>query len=382
MKKLFSIIALLTLSVGLWAENSVFTYTATKKLTDVFTYYGTVISHDWDETTGNGTVTYDGEVTYISFNEMNFGGFHECSELQSITLPGVTSIGGAAIWGCEHLQAITLPDVTYIGGAAFEGCVELQSVNMPKIVNIDAGAFDFCGSLQSITFPATLETIGKMAFYGSGLQTIICEATTPPTCGEECFPSANIVVYVPAGSVDAYKAADGWKDIDNITGSAPITVDYKAAAIAEIEFAIVGVTDTDILGVANTAETQIDEAATEEVVISIKTFALTKINALVLIQTTRQGIQNTEINEMIDGAFNDILRGGPNATPGIEEIKNQILTIIQSFQIGKEEGLAEVAEALGTMGEECTDCHAVEVTKGDKTITLYAPDKVKYIKVE
>ncbi|MCQ2324275.1 MAG: hypothetical protein MJZ53_05435 [Paludibacteraceae bacterium] len=153
--------------------------------------------------------------------------------------------------------------------------------------------------------------------------------------------------------------------------------DAKAAAIEEIEFAIVGVTDTDILGVANTAETQIGEAATEEVVTSIKTFALTKINALVLIQTARQGIQNEEINKWIDAAFNDILRGGPDATPGIDEIREKIMTVITSVQIGKEEGQAEV---LGAMAEPCTGCTAVEVSDGTTTVTLYNATNVGYIK--
>lgn len=39
------------------------------------------------------------------------------------------------------------------------------------------------------------------------------------------------------------------------------------------------------------------------------------------------------------------------------------------------------AEALGEMGTPPqTGCAAVEVTKGDKTVTLYAPEKVKIIK--
>ncbi|MCQ2342871.1 MAG: hypothetical protein MJZ75_05215 [Paludibacteraceae bacterium] len=153
--------------------------------------------------------------------------------------------------------------------------------------------------------------------------------------------------------------------------------ELKAAAIEEIEFAIVGVTDTDILAIANKAKEDINAAATEEVVNSINAFALTKINALALIQTTRQGIQNTEINKMIDGAFNDILRGGPDAKPGIEEILEQIMTIINSVQIGKEEGQVE---ALGTMGTPCTGCTAVEVTDGTTTVTLYKPTNVGYIK--
>ncbi len=153
--------------------------------------------------------------------------------------------------------------------------------------------------------------------------------------------------------------------------------DAKAAANEEIELAIVGVTDEDILAIAENAKQDINEAATEEAINSIKTFALTKINALDLIQTARQGIQNTEINMMIDGAVNDIEKGGPDATPGIDEIKNQILTIINSVQIGKEEGQAEV---LGAMAEPCTDCTAVEVTDGTTTVTLYNATNVGYIK--
>ncbi|MCQ2348587.1 MAG: hypothetical protein MJZ65_05290 [Paludibacteraceae bacterium] len=153
--------------------------------------------------------------------------------------------------------------------------------------------------------------------------------------------------------------------------------DAKTAAVEEIELAILGVTDTDILGVATAAKTEVGEATTEEVVNSIKTFALTKINALFLIQTARQGIQNTEINQWIDGAFNDILRGGPDAKPGIDEIREKIMTVITSVQIGKEEGQAE---ALGTMGTPCTGCTAVEVTDGTTTVILYKPTNVGYIK--
>ena len=37
-------------------------------------------------------------------------------------------------------------------------------------------------------------------------------------------------------------------------------------------------------------------------------------------------------------------------------------------------------EALGEMGEPCDDCPSIEVTKGDKTVKLYAPDRVNFIK--
>ena len=42
---------------------------------------------------------------------------------------------------------------------------------------------------------------------------ITCFAITPPGLGESVFlGDDNLTIYVPASSVDAYKAADGWKD--------------------------------------------------------------------------------------------------------------------------------------------------------------------------
>ncbi|MCQ2321685.1 MAG: hypothetical protein MJZ91_10225 [Bacteroidales bacterium] len=37
------------------------------------------------------------------------------------------------------------------------------------------------------------------------------------------------------------------------------------------------------------------------------------------------------------------------------------------------------AAALGSMGEPCEDCPSIKVTKGDKSVKLYQPDKVEFI---
>ena len=60
---------------------------------------------------------------------------------------------------------------------------------------------------------------------------------------------------------------------------------------------------------------------------------------------------------------------------GVDNIKNQALTYAPM--------ILKVADDVGGgMATPCEDCHAIEVTKDDKTITLYAPDQVKYIKVK
>ena len=60
------------------------------------------------------------------------------------------------------------------------------------------------------------------------------EATNPPLCVNNygdglAMPNYNIPLYVPAGSVDAYKAADEWKKFTNIQ-AIPATGVNKAAA--------------------------------------------------------------------------------------------------------------------------------------------------------
>ena len=102
-----------------------------------------------------------------------------------------------------------------------------------------------------------------------------------------------------------------------------------------------------------------------------------KAAAIAEITTAREGIQNENLNNWIDGAINDIKNGGPDATPGIDEIKNQILTVINFFKDGKAEGKTEL---LGNMGTPCTDRTAVEVTDGTTTVTLYNATNVGYIK--
>ena len=115
--------------------------------------------------------------------------------LASVTLPdGVTSVGTFAFYHCSSLASVTLPDgVTSVGANAFSGCISLASITLPDgVTSIGNFAFSNCGSLASFT----------------------CLATTPPTILTNSFSNAkaDMAIYVPADSVDAYKAATNWSD--------------------------------------------------------------------------------------------------------------------------------------------------------------------------
>ncbi len=85
------------------------------------------------------------------------------------------------------------------------------------------------------------------------------------------------------------------------------------------------------------------------------------------------------VNETIDDAVNAV--NAATTTTQMDRAEAKIFFILSMYPAGRAEGIEEgQAEALGEMGEPCTDCPAVEVTKGNKTIKLYAPDKVEFIK--
>ena len=157
-----------------------------------------------------------------SVTSIGSSAFQDCSSLSSVTIPNsVTSIGYTAFSGCSSLTSATIPNsVTSIGERAFDGCSSLTSVTIGNsVTSIGDYAFQGCTSLTSVTIPNSVTRIGYRAFYTcSSLLSITCEAETPPTISSDAFykVSKSIPVYVPCGCVEAYKAANGWKNFTNI----------------------------------------------------------------------------------------------------------------------------------------------------------------------
>ncbi len=82
--------------------------------------------------------------------------------------------------------------------------------------------------LMEITIPATVTEIGNYAFAGCvNIWRMTVEATTPPKVYENTFDgiSRSISVLVPAGSEQAYREAEYWREffIDNTNSPLPIS---------------------------------------------------------------------------------------------------------------------------------------------------------------
>ena len=176
-----------------------------------------------------GNIVYINDVAYYrtssAITSCNFregtvgiggGAFQSCRSLTSINIPdSVTSIEKSAFAYCSGLTSVTIGSgVTEIGDNVFVGCRSLASINIPdNVTSIENYAFNGCSGLTSITIGSGITSIEGQAFYNSTNASFTIKALTPPTITSGALPppsSFTKTIYVPAASVDAYKAADGW----------------------------------------------------------------------------------------------------------------------------------------------------------------------------
>lgn len=93
---------------------------------------------------------------------------------------------------------------------------EVTAEDLQGVTSIGSYAFSGCSGLTSVTIGNGVTSIGKFAFYDChALTNITITATTPPTLANvNAFNNKNnCPIYVPAASVEAYKAATNWTSL-------------------------------------------------------------------------------------------------------------------------------------------------------------------------
>ena len=177
-------------------------------------------------------------------------GFSHCTSLTTIEIPAsVETIGQYAFKDCTSLHTVTFEKgskLKTIGSDVFLNCTSLTMIEIPASVEtIEDQAFEGCSLLATVTFEkgSQLKTVDGFsnctalttvdmsactqvtrieyrAFYeDSKLQLFKIGTRTPPSCGRNVFTGINSysVLKVPAGCVDAYKNATGWKEFTTIS---------------------------------------------------------------------------------------------------------------------------------------------------------------------
>lgn len=147
--------------------------------------------------------------------------FSNCSSLCSFDIPvTLTSLPQAMLSSNYSLKSIKIPfGVTSIDQAAFSSCGSLLSIEIPgSVTQIGTTAFSACFSLIKLVIGEGVTNIGNNAFNNpSNLSEVHVKSIVPPSCGTTIFRNYTslLKIYVPAESVDAYKAAEGWSTYAN-----------------------------------------------------------------------------------------------------------------------------------------------------------------------
>lgn len=129
---------------------------------------------------GSALIGYKGTLPYYAVDVPSniktiAGGAFEGSNVVDVDWPNTLEcIGPHAFYNC-NVAVTSLPDsLKIIGTAAFYNCDNISgTLSIPEgITEIPDSAFEYCDYLTGVNFPNTLTTIGRSAFWSSGLTSV------------------------------------------------------------------------------------------------------------------------------------------------------------------------------------------------------------------
>lgn len=172
------------------------------------------------EIPGYDSSTPDGESQLGVFGRrMGYMVEERVTELASVTLPDVVTIGDYAFHYAENLTKVSAPKATSVGRNAF-GCSGLTQVELPLVETVGANAFGDCEALGEISLPSAT-TVGTHAFMSCySLNKVSLPSAT--TIEAYIFHSCTALAEITFGSLvsvdhNNYGIFYGGADTNNIT---------------------------------------------------------------------------------------------------------------------------------------------------------------------
>ena len=167
------------------------------------------------------------------FTSIPDNAFSGCSSLEKIDLSKCTSVGSRAFYGCSKLQNVNTSNCTYIGSCAFEGCSSITEVDLSACKSLGNNAF-WGSSISKVSLPATLKSMGYQCF--GNVKEYTFNGTQPAVLADDngyhAFSGASYIIRVPESAIDAYKAADVWKNYTDKIFSISDQLDYDVTTTA------------------------------------------------------------------------------------------------------------------------------------------------------
>lgn len=168
---------------------------------------------------------FDGSgCTRVQFHEgileIRGAAFRDADISGELVLPsGLKYIAGQAFMGTK-ISKIIFPESLKVLGeeGVFSDCNYLTgTLELPEnVASITRACFYRCRNITGLVIPENVELIDEKAFYEcSSIGSIVSFAEVPPVLGSNAFYGVNkdnFTVEVPAGCVDAYRQAPGWRE--------------------------------------------------------------------------------------------------------------------------------------------------------------------------
>ena len=187
----------------------------------------------------------------------------------------VTYRGDDFFNSADYTNAVTIPESVTYDGKTY------------SVTSIGTSAFQECSSLTSITIPRGVTNIGNMAFCDcNSISSITVNTDNPLSISSNIFNNrGNVTLYVPVGCIEAYKAADVWKEFKEIKEIGSISPSYgigdvftaKTVEGVEMKFKVISETEVEVYG--ETSSPSIDQSYSGSVTIpeSVDGYIVSKI---------------------------------------------------------------------------------------------------------
>ena len=153
------------------------------------------------------------------------------SRIEKINLPNSLKYIGSGCFYSTSIKDLYMPDdIEEIDDSTLN--TSFEHLHLPKNLK-RIQWWSIAGMYKTLTFPASVEFVGYQSINSCPLlEELHCLAVVPPVCGHEGSPYyqlepnygdtfndrivEEVVLYVPKGSVEAYRSADGWNKFKDI----------------------------------------------------------------------------------------------------------------------------------------------------------------------